>query len=328
VTAPSLTAPGIWRIELPTPWPPVGPVNAYLIDDEPLTLVDTGPLWGVTLKALEDSLATIGYRVDDLGRVIVTHQHLDHFGLAQTLVGRSGAELYALDAVVDWFASYPTSIASEDDFAVRVLSRHGASEQALAVMMEENIAIRAFGAVARITHPVTEGDVLEFAGRTLKVMHRPGHSPSDTLFHDAEHGTLLGGDHLLNHRRSIPVMAPPLNGSEVHVRPRAFVQYLESLKATRAMELECVLPGHGDPITDHQALIDDRLRRNDRATDKVAALLTSDLVTASDLALAIRGGEDVSFFALCEVLGHLDRLLDQGVAIEDDGPIKRFARRT
>jgi glyoxylase-like metal-dependent hydrolase (beta-lactamase superfamily II) len=305
-------------------------VNIYLIDDDPLTLIDAGPYWDLSLGVLEDALRALGRPLHRIERVVITHQHLDHFGLAQTLVDRSGADLVALDAVAEWFASYPTSIELEDDFAARVLRRHGASELTLEDMALYNLEARAFGAPATVTHPVEDGDVLEFAERTLHVLHRPGHSPSDTLFHDPERGLLLGGDHLMHHVRSIPIITAPLDGSEVHVRPRAYVQYLESLRATRTMDLELVLPGHGDPVTDHRALIDERLRRNDIATDRVAALLTPELSTASELALALRGGNGgpLSFFALCDVLGHLDRLLDSGVAVEHDGPVKQFALRT
>jgi glyoxylase-like metal-dependent hydrolase (beta-lactamase superfamily II) len=327
-TAPFLIAPDIWRIELPTPWP-VGPVNVYLIEDDPLTLVDSGPLWDVARAVLEASLEAIGYRLEQLRRVIVTHQHLDHGGLARVLSDRSGAEVCALDALVDWFATYPASIESEDHFAGRLLRRHGASDPALAALAEHNRDARSHGAPVTVTTPIRQGDVLEFAGRRLQVLHRPGHSPSDTVLHDAERGTLFGGDHLLPHVRSSVVLAPPLDGSEVHIRPRAFLDYLASLAATQAMDLELVLPGHGEPIADHRALIADRLRRYQATTERVAALLTPEPVTASQLAVAMwpHGGENVSFFAVCDVLGHLDLLLDQGVAIEHDGPVKRFASR-
>jgi glyoxylase-like metal-dependent hydrolase (beta-lactamase superfamily II) len=327
-TAPSLIAPEIWRIELPTPWA-VGSVNVYLIVDDPLTLIDTGPLFDPARAVLEASLESIGYGLEQLRRVIVTHQHLDHGGMAHLLAERSGAELCALDALVDWFATYPASIESEDEFAERVLRRHGASDQALAALAEFNRDARGHGAPATITMPVFHGDVLEFGTRRLQVLHRPGHSPSDTVFHDAERRTLFGGDHLLAHVRSSALLAPPLDGAEVHVRPRAFVRYLESLATTEAMDLELILPGHGDPITDHGALIESRLSRYRVTAERLASLLGPEPRTASQLAVAMRPheGENVSFSALCDVLGHLDLLLEQGVAIEYDGLIKRFALR-
>ncbi|MBN1813873.1 MAG: MBL fold metallo-hydrolase, partial [Anaerolineae bacterium] len=81
-------------IELPTPFP-VGPVTVYLSDarGEPLTLVDTGPHSSRTRTALDAGLAALGYVVSDLDRIVVTHAHADHFGLAAALKAESDAQV-------------------------------------------------------------------------------------------------------------------------------------------------------------------------------------------------------------------------------------------
>jgi len=86
----------IHRLPIPTPFA-VGRVNCYLIVDKPLTLVDTGPNSGKALDELEQSLGAHGHRVEDLERIVVTHQHIDHLGLVDILARRSGAEVCALD---------------------------------------------------------------------------------------------------------------------------------------------------------------------------------------------------------------------------------------
>jgi glyoxylase-like metal-dependent hydrolase (beta-lactamase superfamily II) len=319
---------GIRTMSLPTPWP-VGPVNVYLVEDEPLTLIDTGPHWPPSLRALQDSLEQLGYELADIERIVVTHQHLDHAGQASELVQRSGAELCALDGLVDWLESYPESLAAEDRLADRVLRRHGASEEVLSAVWEQNVAARKFGTPASVTLPIADGELLQFANRALRVVHCPGHSPSDTVFHDEQRGVLLAGDVLLAHVRSSAIIAPPLDGSEVHVRPRAFASYVESLHRLEAMELELVLPGHGEPLRDHRTLIAGRLARYEATTERIGALLSSEPQTASELALAFRGtiADGTYFFVLCEILGHLDRLVDRGAAIEIDADgLKRFMR--
>src|ERR1700730_1129489 len=92
-------------LSLPTPFP-VGPVNAYLIEGDPLTLIDTGPKADVSRQALETALASLGYRVEDLRRVIITHHHVDHCGLAAEIVRRSGAALWTHPYNVPWLADY------------------------------------------------------------------------------------------------------------------------------------------------------------------------------------------------------------------------------
>src|SRR5574341_1755566 len=79
-------------IPIPTPFP-VGPVNVYLAEGNPLTLIDTGPKDGAALAALEAGLAQHGRRVEDLRRIVLTHHHADHIGLVARLAARSGAEV-------------------------------------------------------------------------------------------------------------------------------------------------------------------------------------------------------------------------------------------
>ena len=115
--------------------------------------------------------------------------------------------------------------------------------------------------------------------RTLRVLHRPGHSPSDTVFLDEERRMLLAADHLIAHISSNPLLARPLGAEPdpTGPRPQALITYMRSLEATRELDLDLVLPGHGRPITDHVALIDERFRmhrparREDPAPDRPAS---------------------------------------------------------
>src|SRR6476659_7703022 len=71
-------------ISLPTPFY-IGPVNVYLIAEEPLTLIDTGPKTKEAIDALRAGLLKAGFRVSDLRRIVLTHAHEDHCGLAKSL---------------------------------------------------------------------------------------------------------------------------------------------------------------------------------------------------------------------------------------------------
>ena len=101
----------------------------------------------------------------------------------------------------------------------------------------------------------------------LEVQHRPGHSPSDTVFWDADRRILICADHLIAHISSNPLLARPLDGSDQ--RPRSLVAYLASLARTRELPAELVLPGHGEPIVDHVALIDERFALHRRRAEKL-----------------------------------------------------------
>ena len=80
---------GIHRLQIPTPFA-VGRVNCYLLEDEPLTLVDTGPNSGKALDELERQLADLGQSLEDIELVVLTHQHIDHLGLVEIIADAIG----------------------------------------------------------------------------------------------------------------------------------------------------------------------------------------------------------------------------------------------
>src|SRR3954469_26051006 len=237
---------GIRCLPIPTPFA-VGRVNCYLIEDEPLTLVDTGPNSGKALDELERALAAHGRAVEDLGLVVISHQHMDHLGLAGIVARRSGAEVAALEALAPWAASYGKNMAADDEFADGLMARHGIPQDVRHALRAVAGGFRAWGAPVTVTRTLNEGDELALRDRSLRVHHRPGHSPSDTVFVDEQRRLALGGDHLLKHISSNPLIARPLDGSEGE-RPQSLVTYLDSMTRTREMDLALVLPGHGDPI--------------------------------------------------------------------------------
>jgi glyoxylase-like metal-dependent hydrolase (beta-lactamase superfamily II) len=318
----------IHRLAIPTPFR-VGPVNCDLVEDDPLTLFDVGPNSGASLVALEDKLREHGHRVEDLERIVITHHHTDHLGLVGILAERSGADVCALELlapVVEDFAAYAER---SDDLARELMARNGIEPDVVTALLAVSRAYRGWGGSAPVTQRLRAGGELGFAGRTFEVLHRPGHSPGDTVFFDAADGTLIAGDHLIKQISSNPLIAPPLDGSEE--RPRALVTYLASLRETQRMPVTTVLPGHGEPFGDHAALIDDRFAMHERRADKMLGLLDEPR-SAHEIAHSIWGNVAVTqaFLTLSEVLGHIDLLLDRGAIVETeaDGVVRWVTSRS
>jgi len=334
-------AAGIHRLQIPTPFA-VGRVNCYLIDDDPLTLVDTGPNSGKALDELQSQLAGFGHSIDDLELVVLTHQHVDHVGLAEIIVEHSGAEVAALDLLAPWVEHWSEAMDADDAFAERVMAEHGIPEDVRHALIGVSQSYRGWGAAATVTRPLAPGSQLRLRDRTLRVHHRPGHSPSDTIFHDEGHGIVLGADHLIKHISSNPLISRPLaaagaphggggggGGGETADRPHALEIYIASLRATRAMEnVDLVLAGHGEPVTDHVALIDERFRLHKRRAEKIRRLIAQAPITAYEIAQALWGNVAVTqaYLTLSEVLGHVDLLVTAGRVVEQrDGGLVRFA---
>src|SRR4051794_161895 len=312
---------GIHRLAIPTPFA-VGRVNTYLIEDEPLTLVDSGPNSGRALDELQRRLRDRGRSIEDIELILVTHQHIDHIGLVDIIAAHSKAEVAAIRAAVPFVENYATAAAEDDRFAMDLMIRHGIPEEVAQALGSVSAAFRGWGAKAKITRVLRDGETIEFRDRTLKVHFRPGHSPTDTVFEDSERKILLAADHLLGHISSNPLISRPQDGGE---RPQALVTYMDSLRKTRAMDLDLVLPGHGDTIADHRALIDQRFEMHARRAEKLYGLIEERPRTAHELAQALWGNIAVTqaYLTLSEVIGHTDLLVNDGRVqeLERDGVV-------
>ena len=198
---------GIHTLRVPTPFA-VGRVNCYLIEDEPLTLVDTGPNSGKALDELQNQLKELGHSIDDIELVILTHQHIDHVGLVEIIVEHSGAQVAALDKAVRRLANFSEDAELDDRFSAELMLRSGMPENVVVALQGVSRSFRAWGSRATVTRPLADGETLKMCDRKLEVFHRPGHSPSDTVFWDAERKILLAADHLIAHISSNPLDHP------------------------------------------------------------------------------------------------------------------------
>jgi glyoxylase-like metal-dependent hydrolase (beta-lactamase superfamily II) len=327
---------GIHRIALPTPFR-VGRVNAYLIEDEPLTLIDAGPNSGSTLEELEAGLAALGHVVEELELIVITHQHMDHFGLAALLARRSGAGVAAIDALVPYFSDFEHEAEREDEYAAATMLRHGVPRDYARALQALSATYRSWGAPVEVGIELADGGELHLGERTLQVLRRPGHSPSDTVFYDARRRMLIAGDHLLKNISSNAIVTRPLPGeydadpaASAHLdgRPASLLTYTSSLRATATMDVELVLPGHGPLFGETPALIAERLKMHGRRAEKIARVLADAPRTAHEIAQVLWGDVAVTqaYLTLSEVLGHLDLLTGEGRVREElDGETISFA---
>lgn len=321
---------GIHRIPLPTPFS-VGDINTYLLDGDPLTLVDCGPNSASALLALEDGLAGLGRRIDDIGLVLVTHQHIDHVGLASAIAARAGADVACLDLLAPVLEDWERHAVQDDDDALLVMRRHGVEDHVADALRSVADVVRGWGGEGGIPIARTfrAGDLLTVGDRELRVLHRPGHSASDTLFVDETSGIALTGDHLIAGISSNAILSRPL-GEWDGSRPRPLLAYRASLRETRDSGIELALGGHRAPVTDVTGLIDSRLADHERRAERFAKTLADGPLTAHEIATATWGHVAITqaFLTLSEVIGHLDLLIEEGVVLEDRSEqVVRFSLR-
>jgi glyoxylase-like metal-dependent hydrolase (beta-lactamase superfamily II) len=314
---------GIRMLRIPTPFQ-VGRVNCYLLEDDPLTLVDAGPKSDKALRELERQMEALGHRIEDVELVLITHQHIDHMGLADTVAQRSGAAVSAIDILAPVLENFGDDAERDDEEAAELMLRHGISEEVVTALRQVTGSFRAWGAKTKVTEPFEDRELLQLRDRVLEPQLRPGHSPSDTVFWDQERRILIAADHLIKHISSNPLISRPLDGS--NRRRQALVEYIESLQKTRELPAEVVLSGHGEPIENHRELIDQRFRMHQRRAEKLYGLIVERSRTGHELAQAIWGDVAVTqaFLTLSEVIGHVDLLINAGRVheVDEDGVLR------
>jgi glyoxylase-like metal-dependent hydrolase (beta-lactamase superfamily II) len=258
-----------------------------------------------------------GVRVEDVELILATHHHLDHVGLVSTIQRRSGARIAVLEVTAGYMERYAERTAMERRFSRALMAHHGVPAAVIADTdgfweYVVNSSER-FDADVRLRH----GDRVRAGGRDLRVLARPGHSTSDTLFvDDADHLAFVG-DHLLARISSNTEIYPA--DEPDGTRPRARIDYLGSLRRTATMPLKRLLTGHGRPVTAHRQLVAARLEEHQRRCRRIAAILADGPCTAFAIAAGLWSQATLAeqpLFVVWEVLGHLDLLIDAGMAAE------------
>lgn len=304
-----LSESSIRRLVLPTPFP-VGPVNAYLVRRDPLTLVDTGPLTEDAYARLVAQLREHGVEVADLEVILITHGHQDHMGLLGRLLEESAAAAFAHPLVVHRTRDFEQAHRDNLAFHLAVMRELGVPEAVLAMQKALQKEVVAYGAPAEIRHAVEDGG--DAAGFSTYFV--PGHSPSDTLFVDHDARLAFLGDHVLKGINPNPLLRRPRAGEP---RPKSLVEYVTSLRKTRALELDVCFPGHNSAFSNYREIIDGLLTRIEDRSRRVRQMLSDGPLTPYDVCRTLFPSLDGPnlFLGMSVAAGHLELLEDRGLAV-------------
>jgi len=311
---------------IPTPFP-VGPVNVYLLDGPEPALVDAGPNTDEAMAALQKELNAHGYTLSDIRHLIITHAHSDHYGLAARIVARSGAAVYSHGYNLPILANDRVEAGQRQAYYAHVLQQAGVPLPVLAGVQKSRSTLARYRQATAVDVALDDGDVLTLGETSWQVIHTPGHARGHICLYHRESGRLLSGDHLLRDISSNPLLEPPLPGETE--RPHSLAMYQRSLKRVAALDVTIAWTGHGQPITDHRSLVDQRLRFHRQRAGAIAAILARGPQTVFQIATALfakLSGVRV-FLAVSEVIGHLDLLVETGeVALQQKNGVARYAR--
>jgi glyoxylase-like metal-dependent hydrolase (beta-lactamase superfamily II) len=304
-------AKGVFRLTLPLPFPGMEFVNAYLLTDRGGSIVvdcgihdpsdERAHGWDDVVAALR----ACDVDPSTVAKLVVTHPHMDHYGMAARMVQETGCELWMhKDASVD------LDIYRDPESAIErlraLLSQHGVEGRELDELTSYE-DWRPFVSGVVEDRWLSGDETFEASGRTWRVVHTPGHARSHIcLWSESDH-MLISGDHLL------PTITPHIDFKRGDDDPLG--DYLESLRKTEELDPNLVLPGHGRPFDEGAARARAIAAHHERRLGSILQVIRQHPHSADEITDAIFGATLLHFqrrLALGETLAHLVYLARRG----------------
>ncbi len=298
---------GIFLIELPLPGNPLRSINSYVVvGDGRSLMIDTGMNRPECIEVMDSELGELDIGHGDID-VFVTHLHADHLGLAPHVSGGEADVYLGPRDIADIEESGYWNMMHS--FAVRNGFPNPDPEDAIS--RHPGYKYGPLGPM-KIT-PAYHGDIIDLGGRTLEVIHTPGHTHGHNCLLDRREKILFSGDHILGD--ITPNISHWVEGED------PLSDYLGSLRMTAELDMDLVLPGHRSLIRGPRKRIDELIHHHEDRADEVIGILGSGEMDAFSIAsrmtwdMTYRSFDEFpimqKWFALGEALAHI-RYLETG----------------
>jgi glyoxylase-like metal-dependent hydrolase (beta-lactamase superfamily II) len=304
-------AEGVYQLKVPVPFPLVF-VSVYLVEGcDGWTIIDTGYDYLKGRKVWEKGTRQVGLDLKrDVERIVVTHFHPDHLGLARWLQEWSRPPVYMLEDGIQ----HSREVWNDPDhasFAEHLIG--GGMDQALAERAAAQM--RAKLSLPGEILPLQEGEKIELGAGVARVLHAPGHADYQVMLHDWGRKVLFSADHVM-------LEITPNIGLWPDTKGRPLARYLESLSSLRGLDADLVLPGHGPLFHDFDGRVDELLLHHEERLDLMHRTLGDEPRTPFAVSREVFRYSLSLYercFALAETLAHLEYLVSEGRAerVED-----------
>ncbi len=305
---------GIHLFPLETPFP-MGTINVYFSPQPIPTLIDVPPNDESYGEQLKEHLAVLGYSLHDIERIIITHPHFDHSGMAGWFADEADTEIWAFESSADYLENFEREIEQDFQYYRSLWKEAGAPKNAEHYLDEfRDTATRYMAPIRRVSRRLKEGDRIILSGLDCRVLHVPGHTPYCISLCDDVNRLIFTGDFLIKSISSNALVQRSLHGEY-----RSLKSYVSSLSRINGMGFTLALPGHGLPIVDVRPRICDLLSFINARKTAVLEILKERARTPYEIMSILFPGlpHMEMLLGLSEVIGQLEFM-------EDEGMIKRI----
>ena len=306
---------GLYQLKVPIPNNPLGWVLPYLIPgDDGYTLIDSGWNTPEAFEALEQELRDVGVSFSEIKRLLVTHVHPDHYGLAGRVKEVSGAQVIVHQRERDFIR---TRYRDPEQLLERMavwIREQGVPEQEVSDLQGSSMPVRQYVVPVEPDVVLWGGETLDFGVYRLEVIWTPGHSPGHMCFYERAQRAIFTGDHVL------PTITP-----NVSLHPQQtgnpLGDYIAALQRLEPLQVEDVLPAHEYEFKDLHRRLDEIVHHHEERLNEMLAIVDAKgRATAHDVASGIvwTTGTYDSFSpwmrraAISETLAHLEYAVYEG----------------
>jgi len=305
--------------------------NVYALGRRSVTLIDTGPKLPGTFSLLVNRLRLAGIKMAAIERIILTHGHIDHFGLAVEIQKAAGHPVEFLIHADDRWKS------ARANLRARMWGRETDNFMAMAGVPENAVetAKHRFEYFRTMCDPLDdvsimrEGDEVSGDGYRLKIIHTPGHTAGSCCIYESGHKILFSGDHIIKHITPNPLVELKLLNSK-DPSYKSLRAYMTSLDKLTELDVQYVFPGHGEHVDNLSDIISRYKSHHHRRMNRLQrALKTSprSLYALVDDIFPNMPPGDI-FLAISDILAHMEMLIEDGRAmIVDSGPPTLYQSR-
>jgi glyoxylase-like metal-dependent hydrolase (beta-lactamase superfamily II) len=309
----------IHKIVVPTPFY-VGPVNCYLVRNDPITIIDVGPNTEEAYTALRLGVEQLGLRLDAIKRIIITHAHTDHYGLASRVQEISGAKVF----LHSWEAE---KLARQNDYSDhrRLLRRAGVPSEVIEKFEQGYAQIQPLTSEDFELQTLEDEEEIVFENGSLRVLHTPGHTPGSICLMRESNRELIAADTVIKHITPNPMLdCDPL---DCYRRFPSLNEYLCSVSRIKELAPTLIHSGHGTDITDYGEHFNQLLKHTRERQSRLLSLLPKHGATAWELSeLLFPGRKGMHrYLAVSEAQAHLDMSMSDGrITIEKRDEVEVF----